>query len=262
MMLPRPTVIVECASSHAGDVDEAFRLIHDAVATGADVVKFQSYQVRHLDPADPQYEWLAKAELTDTDHESLMEACARCGVQFMTTVYHEDRVPFLAGALKLTAIKIGSGEGMRRPLLEAVACHPWRVYLSTGLSTADEIHMAMDILKGHDVIVMHTVSRYPTPTHAVALDRMAWLRDTTGYPVGWSDHTVGLRAACVALSVGAACVEVHYQSRYRQQEWAKNFDDVVELVAFARTVPVVRAWTPQHVAPKTRPFVGRWAHGE
>jgi sialic acid synthase SpsE len=261
MSLPQPWVIVECASSHAGYMDEALRLIHGAADAGADVVKFQSYQVRHLDPADPQYVWLANAELTDSDHELLMATCADRGVKFLTTAFHEDRIPFLAG-LKLPAIKIGSGEGMRRPLLEAVARHPWRVYLSTGLSTASEIRMAMKILEGHDVMVMHTVNRYPTPAAAAALDRMAWLRDLTGYPVGYSDHTHGIDAAYVALSLGAACVEVHVASHYRHNLWDKDFMDVHRLWAFAQRVPLARTWTPQRVAPETRPYVGRWAHGE
>ena len=57
-----------------------------------------------------------KTELSDKDHRDLVKTCASRGLTFLTTVFHEDRVPFLSD-LGLEAIKIGSGEAMRKVLV-------------------------------------------------------------------------------------------------------------------------------------------------
>ncbi len=112
-------IICEIASNHGGDMHLAEAFIEGCAEAGADWVKFQSYQVATLRPDDPQREWLAKAELSDADHETLMKACDKAHVKFLTTAFHHSRVPFLA-SLGLQTIKIGSGEANEPSLYEAV----------------------------------------------------------------------------------------------------------------------------------------------
>ena len=254
-------IIAEFASTWGGRRDILLRMLNEAVAARVDTVKVQSFEVKHLRHDDPQYNWLLSSELSNTDHLWLIRECARKGIGFLTTVFHPDRVPFLA-SLGLPAIKIGSGEASNKALLEAVATHPWKVYVSTGLVTGPDLDLAMGILAGHHVVLMHTVSKYPTLTSEVNLSRMSWLALRHGRVAGYSDHTAGIHAPLAAIARGASAVEVHSVARGdvpRRNVWDKDADDLVTLVMFRDAMDKMLApgrmlWEPG----EARPFTGRW----
>ena len=254
-------VIAEFSSNWGGDRHVLARMLDEAVAARVDRIKTQSYCTKHLDPHDKQYAWFRRAEMTDADHVWLLRECHKKGMGFLTTVFHPSRVPFLAG-LGLDAIKIGSGEACNPVLLEAVAQHPWKVYLSTGLVTGRDLDRAVDILGTHELVLMHTVSEYPTPTSKVNLGRMAWLALRHGIKVGYSDHTTGIHAALTAIARGAEALEVHSVARGdvpRHSVWDKDADDLTTIVLFRDAVTQMLAtgkmlWGDH----ESRPFVGRW----
>jgi len=253
-------IIAELSTSHGGERAWQEKLIASAAGAGADYVKFQSGQVAHLSKDDPQYGWMKQAELSDRDHPRLIASCAKAGVTFLTTVFHEDRVPFLAG-LGMPAIKVGSGEAMREPLLRAVAAHPWRVFLSTGLLTRDELELALALLQGREVTLLHTVSCYPTLTVDANLRRIGWLAARTGLPVGYSDHTIGCDPALVAIAWGVPVVEVHYAlaGAPRNRPWDKHEVELKRICDFrdvVQQVTISGSMLKKVGAP--RPFVGRW----
>ena len=256
-------IIAEFSSNHGGRRDIMARMLDEAVMARVDRIKVQSWQTRHLSPNDRQYDWFKASELTDADHHWLIRECARKGMKFLTTVAHHDRVKFLAD-LGLDAIKIGSGEASNKVLLETIAHYPWKVYLSTGLMTGHDLDVAVDILGGHNIVLMHTVSEYPTPTAKVNLGRMAWLAVRHGMPVGYSDHTTGLHAPLAAIARGAAALEIHSVAKGdvpRHSVWDKDVDDLTTLVMFRDAMDKMLApgrmlWEPH----ETRPFVGRWQY--
>ena len=256
-------LIVEVSSSHGGERAWQDRFIDNAAAAKAEYVKFQSYQTAHLSLSDPQYAWLQKAELSDADHERLIRRCESAGIQFLTTVYTADRVPFLA-SLGLPAIKIGSGEAMDLPLLEAVAAHPWKVYLSTGLVTETNLERCRRIFALAPVTFLHCVSRYPTPVGHVNMGRMGWLVSKTLRPVGYSDHTTENYAAWMAMVLRAACVEVHHSdpSAPRCQPWDKSAFDLTWLAEMRDTIAAMKAHRPMAwYHGEERLYVGRWQVG-
>jgi N,N'-diacetyllegionaminate synthase len=256
----RCELIAELASNHGGDLDLACDLIRQCAEAGADTTKFQSFQVKHLNPADPQFAWLQQAELSDDAHVRLKACCEANHVRFLTTVFHEDRVPFLA-SLGLTHIKIGSGEAMRRPLIDAVAAYPWHVYVSTGLATLNEIAYAVKMLRKR-LTLMHCVSKYPTPLNEVNLPRMAWLREKFGVPVGYSDHARALCASTYAILRGATAIEKHITTKLRPQEWAMEPRHIEILYSNVETMERMMTQHPMDHDRKDRPYVGRWAYGE
>ena len=209
-------------------------MLDEAVIAGVDRIKTQSHQIQHLRKDDPQYAWMARAEMLDSDHAWILRECQKKGMGYLTTPFHPSRVHFLAG-LGLDAIKIGSGEASNPVMLEVVAEYPWKVYLSTGLLTARDLKACIDILGGHDLTLLHTVSEYPTPTAHANLARLGWLSTRTNLPVGYSDHTTGLHAPLTAIARGAAVVEVHFAAMGdvpRRNVWDKDRDDLRTLVLF------------------------------
>ena len=256
-------LIVECASNHGGERAWQERFIDNAAEAGCDYLKVQSYQTAHLSPADPQYAWLQKAELSDADHERLIRRCESAGIQFLTTVYTADRVPFLA-SLGLKAIKIGSGEAMNVPLLEAVAAHPWKVYVSTGLVTEADLERCRMIFALAPVTFLHCVSQYPTPVDQVNMGRMGWLVSKTLRPAGYSDHTTENDAAWMAMVQGAACVEVHHSdpSAPRCQTWDKSAFDLKWIAQMRHDIAAMKVKRPMTWGEDDpRPYVGRWQVG-
>ena len=256
-----PRIIVECSTNHGGNMDYAEAMIDQAVSAGADTVKFQSYRTTHLSPNDPQYAWLREAELSDRSHEWLVQTCADAGIGFLTTVFHEAEVPFLA-SLGLREIKIGSGEAMRKPLLEAVAAHPWDVIVSCGLATFAEIAAAMDVLEDRRVTLLHCSSVYPTLLRDAGLWNIPDLEGHCPWRVGYSDHTIGITAPLMAMEYGADVVEVHMAGPARTQPWDKTPAQVAEIVAWAKHRDEALRVPPTRLDGEKRPYVGRWAYGE
>lgn len=108
-------------------------------------------------------------------------------------------------------MKIASRDLTNEPLIDAVAATGIPLILSTGMATLEDIRCALAIVEKHhnDLTILHCVSSYPTSFRDVNLRRMATLRKETGYPVGYSDHTQGIVAPCLAVALGAVAIEKH-----------------------------------------------------
>jgi N-acetylneuraminate synthase len=131
----------------------------------------------------------------------IAKRCRERRVQFICTPFYLGAVDELAPYVD--AYKIASYELMWDALLAACAATGKPVILSTGMATMEEITHAGEVLKRHgarDVTLLHTVSAYPTPVEEANLAAMKTIAEATGFPCGWSDHTVSpgviLRAVC------------------------------------------------------------------
>jgi sialic acid synthase SpsE len=233
----RTKIIAEVSSNHGGDIGLAKEFIRVAASLGLDYVKFQSWQVGTLrdGPADPQFGWLSKAELSDAAHRELLEECQKQGIAFLTTVFHPARVSFLK-SLGLAEIKVGSGEALNGSLLRAVKGGFQNVMISTGLALDHEVLEIVEIMKGSPVTLFHCVSLYPLPVSKVNMVRMDWLKKLCPR-VGYSDHTVGLEAAKMAIDRGASLVEKHFclgrSGPGRVNDWDATPDEMAGLREYA-----------------------------
>ena len=115
------------------------------------------------------------------------------------------------------AFKIASADITFFPLLEAVAETGKPVILSTGLATLEEARTARDFIHDiwrsrgitQDIALLHCVSCYPVPpeeANLAALPKLRSLCRVTGY----SDHTLGVDAAVLAVALGARIIEKHF----------------------------------------------------
>ncbi len=221
-------------------------MIRSAAKAGVDVVKFQSWQTRKLRPDLPDYEATRArhlvAELSDRDHEFLMETCARHGVEFLTTCFDLDRVDFLA-SLGMRSIKVASPDCASFRLLDRLMARFEHLIISTGMTPDQDVERMIEHTRGHKVTVLHCVSLYPTPLDRVNLERMNWLRGL-GVPVGFSDHSVGVEAGMLAIAMGAEILEKHFTlSRElpgKDQSISCTPDEFARLVAWAKQVPIMR----------------------
>jgi N-acetylneuraminate synthase/N,N'-diacetyllegionaminate synthase len=220
-------VVAEAGVNHNGDPGLALKLVDVAADAGADAVKFQTfrtdalvtrqapkaaYQRAATGAADSQHAMLSRLELDAAAHTALRDHSVRRGILFFSTPFDEASADELE-ALGVPLFKVPSGEITNVPLLRHLAGKRRPVIVSTGMSTLDEVALAVEVLRtGGDppLALLHCLSAYPAPAAEINLRAMDTLRARFGVPVGFSDHTAGLAVPVAAVARGAAIVEKHF----------------------------------------------------
>lgn len=228
-MRGRVLIIAEAGVNHNGDLALAKRLIDAAAESGADLVKFQTfnadrlatrnarkadYQTRMTDSAETQHEMLRRLELTFEMHEELISYCKMRDIGFFSTGFDVESVDLLV-SLGLDHFKIPSGEITNLPYLRHIGQFGKSVILSTGMATLGDIELAIDALEHsgtprESVTVLHCTTEYPTPMTDVNLRAMQSIHAAFGVEIGYSDHTPGIEVAIAAVALGATVIEKHF----------------------------------------------------
>jgi N-acetylneuraminate synthase/N,N'-diacetyllegionaminate synthase len=243
----RVLVVAEIGNNHEGDVDRARRMVEAAAVAGVDAVKFQTIIPERLASSD-QRERLAQLrrfQLSPADHEMLATAAADAGVLFLSTPFAIEAVDWLERLVP--AFKIASGDNDFWPLIDRVARTGKPLMISLGLGgerrAAALVEYCREAWRRHGVAtgelaLLHCVSAYPTPDDGAGLSAIHRLRDL-GVTVGYSDHTLGLKAAELAVAAGARIVEKHFtldkqQSAFRDHQLSADPADMRDLVSAIR----------------------------
>ena len=225
----QPTrVIAEIGVNHNGSPALARKMVDEALAAGADIIKFQAfvsekeisrfagktpYQKETTSNGDGQLEMCKALELKPAALKDLKHYCAERKAPFLCAAFDFDSVDLLVDELKVSTVKIPSGEITNIPLLKYVGSRRKAVILSTGASTLVEVGAAIEALRGAgcpDIMLFHCISAYPAPFDEVNLRAMRTMQRAFGIPVGFSDHTIGVEAAVVAAGLGACAIEKHF----------------------------------------------------
>lgn len=220
-------IIAEAGVNHNGDIETAKRLADAARNAGANAVKYQTfiteevisknakkvdYQMRATGGSESQFEMVKKLELSQKEFIDLKEYCDSIGITFLSTPFDRRSIQFLK-ELDMDKWKIPSGEITNLPYLIQIAQFGNSVFLSTGMSTIDEIRFAVQVLTDNgcgDITLLHCNTDYPTKFEDANIRAMLELRDKFGLKVGFSDHTLGIEAAVAAVALGAAVIEKHF----------------------------------------------------
>jgi N-acetylneuraminate synthase len=223
-------IIAEAGVNHNGDLQLAKRLIDAACNAGVDFVKFQTfkseklasktaqkarYQIQNTkDSTESQLEMLKKLELSNNQHEELINYCRNKGVGFFSTAFDLDSLDYLK-EIGLTMVKIPSGEITNLPYLRKAANLFERVIISTGMSEMSEISDCLNVfLKSgislDDIVILHCNTEYPTPMSDVNLMAMVSIKEEFGVTVGYSDHTLGIEVPIAAVALGGQVIEKHF----------------------------------------------------
>ena len=96
-------------------------------------------------------------------------------------------------------------------LLKEIASEGKHTFISTGMTTYDNIQTAVDIFKKADCSfeLMHTVSTYPMKDEDANLNMIQTLKKKYGCNVGYSGHEVGLAVSYAAAALGVSSLERH-----------------------------------------------------
>ena len=199
-------------------------LVRSAKEAGADAVKFQTHTVEdeqlnitvtspHFKGAD-RHSWVTRNTRATPKDEfwlPLKAYCDELGVTFFST-------PMSRGAAKLLnevgveLWKVGSGDILDFVLLDYLASTGKPIIISSGMSTLEELDLAMTFLqvRGARVALLHCVSKYPCPPEELNLSSIAFLRERYEVPTGFSDHSIGIESSLAAVALGATIIEKHF----------------------------------------------------
>ena len=151
-------IIAEAGVNHNGDIEIAKSLIDVAYKSGANAIKFQTFDTSKLvekgtskakyqskntqNNKETQYDMLKKLELSKAEFKELKNYCDKCGIDFLSTPFDLDSLDFLVD-LNVKKIKIPSGEISNLPFIWKVAKKNKPIIMSTGMSDLSEVQNAV-----------------------------------------------------------------------------------------------------------------------
>jgi sialic acid synthase SpsE len=204
-------IVAEIGINHNGDIPLAGRMIEMAKQAGADVAKFQIYNPeRILDKNSPVlapwWNVILQTELNQRDVGYLKEKCDRVGIEFLASVFHPDKIHWTED-VGMKRYKIASLSIYDAELAKAIVKTGKPVIISYGMVENGRTP-AITLAKQVDtkLIELYCVSEYPTPIEHVKFNGCF---GDNGWYDGFSDHTIGITASVLAMSLGAKMIEKH-----------------------------------------------------
>ena len=249
-------IIAEIGINHNGDVGIAKRLIDMAKNAGCDAVKFQKrtvdivYTQEFLDSprespwGKTQRDQKEALEFGKEEYNEIDTYCRSVNINWFASAWDVPSQLFLR-SYNLKHNKIASPMLTHRDLLEVVAAERKPTFISTGMSSYDQINVAVEIFRRCECpfVLMHTVSEYPAAENILNLKCMNELRTRYKCPVGYSGHEVSMIPGALAAVMGAVAVERHItldRAMYGSDQAASLEKRGLEmLVGYVRTIPIV-----------------------
>ena len=215
-------IIGEIGINHNGDMGIAKQLIDWAAMSGADAVKFQKrtvekvYTKEELDRyrespwGTTNREQKMGLEFGKDEYDEIDRYCKEKGIEWFASAWDLDSQDFLA-QYNLKYNKIASAMLVNMELLGKVAKEGRYTFISTGMSTMEEIDAAVEVFKKHDCPfeLVHCNSTYPMKNEDANLEMINTLRKKYGCKVGYSGHETGRIVSFAAAVMGASSIERH-----------------------------------------------------
>ncbi|MBI5298079.1 MAG: N-acetylneuraminate synthase family protein [Chloroflexi bacterium] len=244
-------VIAEIGINHNGDMDIVKGMIDAAVHAGADAVKFQKRTPEVCTPPEQQkqmretpwgyityLDYRYKVEFNEEQYREIDRYAREKGIAWMASVWDEPSVDFLE-KFETPAYKVPSASLTDLPLLKYVRKTGKPMIISTGMSTMEQIHKAVDVIGTENLIIMHCTSTYPCEPEELNLKMIETLRrEFPNNPIGYSGHEVGLVPSAVAVALGASSVERHLT--LDRAMWGSDQAASVEPGGFEKLIKYIR----------------------
>tara|TARA_Y100000590_G_scaffold470315_1_gene663643 strand:+ start:2099 stop:3145 length:1047 start_codon:yes stop_codon:yes gene_type:complete len=223
----RTFVVAEMSANHSSNISNAFKIIDHAKIIGVDAIKIQLYKANRItinsnkkdfkikNKSWKKYKNLfnlyKKAETPFEWYDTLSRYCKKKKIILFSSVFDLDTVDFLEKK-NCPIYKIASPEITDIPLLEKVAKTGKPIIISTGLASKKDLDLAVNTLKKNrcrKIVILKCTSAYPAPLNELNLASIKTLKNRYKTIVGFSDHSLGVVAPTIAVSLGAKVIEKH-----------------------------------------------------
>ena len=203
---------------------QAKDLIDAAAYAGVDAVKLQTFRAETISSKGAmfdmestgvisQFDYFKKYEIGKELHKKIFDYAESKELDWFSTPSHPEDVEMLH-SLGVCCYKTGADDATNLPFLKYIAQKGLPIILSSGMCTLKEVEEAVSTIEeegNNRIVILHTVSGYPTHPENVNLNNIITLKERfSHYHVGFSDHTLGTTAAIAAATMGTTVVERHF----------------------------------------------------
>ena len=222
--LEKPYFIGEIGINHNGDLQFAKKLMDAVFACGWDCAKFQK---RNPDVCVPEeqkgimretpwgnmtyLDYKYKVEFGEKEYDLINSYSEGKPIDWTASVWDIDSFEFMKN-YNVPFLKIPSALITNIELISKVAQSEIPIILSTGMSTIEEIDIAVETVleeSNSKPVIMHCNSSYPTPPEEINLRAIKTLEERYNCPIGYSGHEDDLEPSVIAISLGAKVIERH-----------------------------------------------------
>ncbi|MGF1587434.1 MAG: pseudaminic acid synthase [Bacteroidales bacterium] len=220
-------IIAELSANHNGNLEIALETIRAMKRSGADAVKLQTYTADTMTIDCEKDDFMIKGTVWDGKklyqlykeaytpwewHEQLFQVAKEEGLVCLSSPFDKTAVDFLE-TLNIHAYKIASFEITDIPLIEYAASKGKPIIISTGISTKEDIELALDACRrmgNHEIALLKCTSSYPAPIEEANMIMIKNMAERYNVITGLSDHTIGSIVPVVATCLGAKIIEKHF----------------------------------------------------
>lgn len=216
-------LIAEAGINHNGDLSIAKKLIDAAAESGFDAIKFQKrtidqvYTKEFLDSprespwGNTQRDQKMGLEFSLEQYKEIDAYCKSKSISWSASAWDVGAQDFLNN-FDLSFNKVASAMLGHKPLLAKIASEGRKTFISTGMSTMEEIDEVVNLFtqKRCPFELMHCNSTYPMKDDDANLLCIPMLKSRYKSDVGYSGHETSLLKVCVAaVALGATSLERH-----------------------------------------------------
>jgi len=220
--MKKPYLIAEIGINHNGDVKIAKQLIKNAKDCGFDSVKFQKrtinivYDEKTLDTlrespwGKTTREQKLGLEFEKLEYDEIDKYCKELNIDWFASAWDIESLKFLEN-YNLKYHKIASAMIVDHEFLNEVAKSHKHTFISTGMSSKEDIDNAVDIFKKNNCSfeLMHCVSTYPMKIEDANLITIDQMRNVYNCNVGYSGHENGVVVSVAATMLWISSLERH-----------------------------------------------------
>tara|TARA_B100000378_G_scaffold275758_1_gene272384 strand:+ start:609 stop:1439 length:831 start_codon:yes stop_codon:yes gene_type:complete len=216
-------ITAEIGINHNGDIEIAKKLIDIAKQCGCDAVKFQKRTVEKVYSKDvldaprespwgeTNREQKLGLEFNKQEYDEIDSYCKQKKIEWYGSAWDLDSQLFLR-EYDLKHNKVASAMLTNLELLKMIAEEKKHTFISTGMSTMEQISNAVKIFRDVDCPfeLLHTNSTYPMKLEEANLKCIETLRKEFDCDVGYSGHETTSYLICIAaVMLGATSIERH-----------------------------------------------------
>jgi N-acetylneuraminate synthase len=252
----KPFIIAEIGINHNGDINIAKKLIDIAKNAGCDAVKFQKRTLdivytpellnspRESPWGKTQRDQKMGLEFGKKEYDIIDSYCKEKKIEWFASAWDSESQKFLR-QYKLTHNKVASAMLTHLPFLDIVAQEKIHTFISTGMSTFDDLDKAVSIFRKYNCpfSLLHCVSTYPCEDKDCNLRIMDDLKKRYKCDVGYSGHERGILPSILAVALGATVIERHItldKKMYGSDQSASiDEEDLTQMVQQIRMVPEI-----------------------
>lgn len=244
--MSEPYIIAEAAQGYEGSLGIAKLLVRAAAASKADAVKFQVvYAAELCEPGYEHFDIFTQLEMPEESWKEICDFAHNKGLDFIADVFGPKSLK-ISESIGADGYKLHSTNFFDDELIRGVLATNKPVYISVGGVEADELASLVeqyDLKSRQDVTILFGYQAEPTPIDQNNLARMEVLKEFTGLPVGFMDHSEANGPHAIALSVLALGLGIRIFEKHITLDHGVELEDYISGLApaeFKEYVQVIK----------------------